>query len=315
MRATRKHMERCTDAVIASIAVRQHGIVTRWQLIDAGVSRHSIDRRLRSGRLIAVHAGVYRVGPIAGPLAREMAATLACGEAAASHLSAASLLKLLAPQSSIEPVDVIVRGGRHRGRRSGIRAHRSGLQADEITWVDNVPVTDVARTLIDLSGMVGDRDLERAFAAAERLDSDVGDRVAALLERYARRAGTRRLRGLLDRRRLLHFTRSEAEERFLEIVRSGGLPLPRTNVLVHGFEVDCYWPSDRLVVEIDGYAFHGAALSFIRDRRRDSALAAAGIGVLRLSWQQLTKERDRTLVQLAQTLAHAQTQGGLRPGA
>src|SRR5690606_33566262 len=156
MSARRHEPNLHTDAIIASIAARQHGLVTRWQLIAAGLSRHSIDRRLRSGRLIAVHAGVYRVGPIAGPLAREMAATLACREAAASHLSAAALHKLLAPQHSTEPVDVIVRGGRHRGRRPGIRAHRNELEDDEITWVDRLPVTSIARTLIDLSGMAGD---------------------------------------------------------------------------------------------------------------------------------------------------------------
>jgi very-short-patch-repair endonuclease len=72
---------------------------------------------------------------------------------------------------------------------------------------------------------------------------------------------------------------------------------------VQGHEVDCYWREARLVVEVDGYAWHGSHRAFLTDRERDAALAAAGIQVLRLSWSQLTAHRDRTLVQLAMAIA------------
>jgi very-short-patch-repair endonuclease len=75
------------------------------------------------------------------------------------------------------------------------------------------------------------------------------------------------------------------------------------NVELEGYEVDCYWRAARLVVEIDGYAYHGSHGAFLKDRERDADLAAAGIQVLRLTWQQLTNQRDRTLVQLALVLA------------
>ena len=78
------------------------------------------------------------------------------------------------------------------------------------------------------------------------------------------------------------------------------------NLVLHGCEVDCFWRDARLAVEVDGYAYHGSARAFVRDRKRDSALAAAGIQVVRLSWQQLTEEREKTAVQLALALAHAQ---------
>jgi very-short-patch-repair endonuclease len=77
------------------------------------------------------------------------------------------------------------------------------------------------------------------------------------------------------------------------------------NVLVYGHEVDCFWRGARLVIEVDGYAYHGSAHAFVRDRRRDSALAAAGIHVLRLSWHQIVDEPEKTLVQLALAIARA----------
>jgi len=69
--------------------------------------------------------------------------------------------------------------------------------------------------------------------------------------------------------------------------------------------VDCYWRKARLVVEVDGHAFHTSRPAFLRDHQRDAALAAAGIHVLRLTWHQIEREKEKTLVQLAQALARA----------
>jgi very-short-patch-repair endonuclease len=93
-------------------------------------------------------------------------------------------------------------------------------------------------------------------------------------------------------------TRSEAEERFLGLVRQA-----RVNVTIAGYEVDFYWPDARLGVEVDGAAFHGSPLAIERDRRRDARLAAAGIRVMRVTWRQLTREREALLVQLGRALA------------
>src|SRR5688500_14187475 len=126
-----------------------------------------------------------------------------------------------------------------------------------------------------------------------------------LLERYPACKGTRALRALITDPAAASFTRSEAEERLLALIKSAGLARPETNVRVSGYEVDCYWRHAGLVIEVDGYEFHGSKRAFVRDRQRDTALAAAGIRVVRLTWQQLTKDRDRTLVQLALALARA----------
>jgi very-short-patch-repair endonuclease len=122
-----------------------------------------------------------------------------------------------------------------------------------------------------------------------------------LLARYPKRRGTGTLRALLIDGPT-RFTRSQAEETLFELIRSAGLPIPEMNVMLHGFEVDCLWRDARLVVEVDGYAYHSSHRAFVRDRRRDSVIIAAGMRVLRLTWRQLTHERDRTLAQLAQAL-------------
>ncbi|MGH7500710.1 MAG: DUF559 domain-containing protein [Longimicrobiales bacterium] len=288
-----------TERILQEFAARQHGVVTRRQLLAAGFSDDSIDGRLRRHQLRVLHAGVYQSGPVAGPRVREMAAVLACN-GVVSHWSAGAMRGVMSDRPG-EPVDIAIQGAR-RVQRPGIRVHRCTLKREDIGQIDGVPVTTLPRTLLDLAGVATPRELERALAIAERNDPNVRARLQRLLERHATRRGTRRLRELL-RRGDPTLTRSEAEALMLELIRSAGLPEPAMNVVVQGHEVDCYWRKARLVVEVDGYAWHGSHRAFLRDRERDAALAAAGIQVLRLSWSQLTAHRDRTLVQLALAIA------------
>lgn len=295
-----------THEVIDIIARRQHGLVTRRQLLDAGFSRSAVNRRVAKTQLRPVHLGVYQVGPVTAPRAREMAAILACGGGCVSHRTGAALLTLLPLQASAEPVDVTIPPGPQRGRRPGIRAHRSALDEEDITVIDGIPVTSPARTMLDLTGCASPRELERALAIAERMRPAVRAEISALLGRVRGHSGAARLRTLMETAMTPALTRSEAEEMLLALIRSGGLPEPAMNVVLHGYEVDCFWQRPRLVVEVDGYAFHGSARAFSKDRQRDSALAAAGIQVVRLSWEQIHDQREKTLVQLAQALARAQ---------
>ena len=312
-----------SDRTIAVIAAQQHGIVTRSQLLAIGVSRHVIDRRIRHAQFSLVHAGVYLVGPVALPRSREMAAVLACDGGIVSHRSAAAL-RGLAPSPAPTPLELTISPGRHCGRRPDIRVHRRAIADDEIERIDGIPVTSAARTVLDLAGacnsaraasgrlradakalrrragIVSAREIERALAAAERSQPDLRQQLTSLLLRYPRAAGSARLRLLLRSNAV--FTRSEAEERLLALIRNAGLEVPEMNVMLHGFEVDCYWKRARLVIEVDGFAFHHSARSFLRDHQRDSALAAEGIQIMRLSWHQIEKERDRTLVQITRAL-------------
>lgn len=130
-----------------------------------------------------------------------------------------------------------------------------------------------------------------------------GEGLHAVLARYPARPGTPKLRQLLETPRHLALTRSEAEERFLALVRRAGLPTPEVNVVLHGYEIDCLWREERLAVEIDGFAFHGDRDSFEADRRRDADLAAREIQVIRITWRQIVDEAEATLARLVRALA------------
>lgn len=292
------------NALILALAARQHGVVARWQLKELGISPPWIEYRLKNGRFESIHPGIYRVGPIAAPFHRELAALLACGSGAVlSHHSAGALWGLLPKGAVVAPVSVSITRDTRRGGGE-IHVHRvKVLAADEITYLDGLPLTTSARTLLDLAGSLSVRELEQTIARADRNGLLDRKQIEVLTARYPRRRGNARVRALLTNLDGLAFTRSEAEERFLALVRKAGLRIPETNVTIHGFEVDTLWRAERLVVEIDGLAFHSAKDAFERDRHRDGVLTAAGLRVMRITWRQLTQTPEALLVRLAQALA------------
>ena len=289
---------------VAALAARQHGVVTRAQLVHAGISPDGVDRRLAAGRLRSLARAVYAVGPFVPPRAREMAAVLACGSGAVvSHRSSAAAWQIL-PERARALVEVIVTRGHPRPR--GVRVHRVRvLYADEVTKRDRIPLTTPARTLFDLACSAPQRDLERALAQALSQGLTTAARVRELLARHPRRRGTDRLRRLLAEGAHPVLTRSEAEDRFLELVRHVNLADPEVNAPVHGFEVDFIWRAEGLVVEIDGFAFHSSSTAFETDRRRDAVIAAAGLRVMRVTWRQMVDEPAAVMVRVAQALARS----------
>ena len=290
------------DELIEQLAVGQLGLVTRSQLRAHGVTSHAIASRVRAKRLRTLHRGVYRVAPVAAPHARELAAVLACGpHAVLSHVSAGCLWQLVPDPGDASPVEVSLSQG-DRGRRPNIRVHRVGLATDEVMVRENIPVTSVGRTLIDLAALLTGRELERALAQAERLNLLHRRDLRCLIERYAGRAGMPLLRTVLENEAGPAFTRSEAEEQFLALIRKTQLPVPESNVRVGKHEVDFFWRRERVVVEVDGFAFHASQRKFESDRRRDAWLAAQGVTVLRVTWGQVANEPEAMLVRLAQTL-------------
>jgi very-short-patch-repair endonuclease len=293
------------EQVIEALAARAHGVVTRAQLIAAGVSPDVIDRRLAAKRLHALHRGVYRVGPLIAARAAELAAVLACGDdAVASHRTAAALWRLPPEPAAGSPPEVII-PRQLRRRRPGVRTHRLALRADEITAVDGIPVTTPSRTLYDLAGTTPLRDLERALAESLARGLTTRARLEAVLVRNAHRVGTPRLRALLAPDRPPARTRSEAEATFLDLITRAQLDRPEVNVRVRGYEVDFLWRRRRLVAEIDGFAFHASRGRFEADRRRDIELTAAGLRVIRVTWRQLEGEPEALAARVAQALAVA----------
>src|SRR5207302_645130 len=266
----------------------QHGVVAHRQLVELGLGRKAIQYRLAAGRLHRLHLGVYAVGHprVTGP-GRWMAAVLACGDGALlSHRSAGALWGIGSGAGSRVDVTAI---GRSRRGHPGITLHQvRGLHPDDRARRDGVPVTSLARTILDLAEVLNRSQLARAFEEAERLQLLDVRAIRRLCERSAGRRGLGPLGNLLSNHmRPLPETRSELERLFVDLCRAAALPPPALNVSVAGFEVDAVWQDRGLVVELDGFAFHRTRAAFERDRARDATLQLAGYRVLRLTARRL----------------------------
>jgi hypothetical protein len=282
---------RSLELNVAELAARQQGVVTHQELMALGFSRPAIQRRVGSGRLHRLHKGVYAVGHSkVSEAGRWLAAVLACEpDAILSHYSAAALWGIR--RSNRRLIDVTALQRNHV-KRPGIALHLvRGLHPDDRTSVDGIPITSVARTLLDLAGVVREDALARALEQAERLRLFDLRAVDPLIARSRGRRGVRALReALLFCRDLPPMTRSELERRFLDLCRDAGLPLPAMNVWVIDQEVDALWAEQRLVVELDSRTFHQTRAAFERDRRRDAALQLGGYRVLRVTRMRLEAE-------------------------
>jgi hypothetical protein len=264
------------DARIGAVSGRQHGLITTRQLLDAGLTRSAISQRVGAGRLHPLYRGVYAVGHNRlSQEAKYMAAVLAAGEGAAlSHESAAKHWNIW--RRNPDGIDVLVPGQR-RARR-GVRIHRCrALDPRDVTRYRGIPITTVARTLVDLSATLTVHQLanvihEAAFrnrfsartteeAIARAGGRDLTNLHAALQAHASGSAGTR----------------SDLEDAFL----TGLETAPRVNTHVEGFEVDFYWPDRNLVVEIDGPG-HDRPRIKNEDAYRDAVLDKAGIDVVRI---------------------------------
>lgn len=269
------------------LAEIQHGVLSRLQLLDAGLTPDAIRHRLEEGRLHPVYRGVYAVGrPELSQLGRWMAAVLACGEGAVlSHASAAALWGVRT--TSNKEIEISVPAAR-RPRQRDMRIYRRTLAPEEATTTQRIPVTAIATTLVDLATVVTPKQLEAAVNEADKLDLIDPERLREFVETLRPRPGTRALGDLLDVTAFA-LTDSELERRFLKLARAAGLPRPRTQARVRGFRVDFHWPDLHLVVETDGLRYHRTPQQQAKDRIRDQRLTAAGQTVLRFTHTQVAK--------------------------
>ena len=283
------------------MAARQHGVVSRRQLRAAGVTPDAVKHRLADGRLTRLHRGVYRLGPTHTAFTSPMAAVLACGRTAVLSHHAAGWLHGIRPEPR-GSLDVTVTSG-HPESRPGIRVHRA-REVDRVV-VSGIPVTTVPRTLLDLAVEVSERELRRAIEEAQiRRKLDHASLTDAVQQAGGHR-GARALRAAAAATAEPQLTRSEAERRLLELIRKAELKRPRTNARIGAYEVDFVWPAERLVVEVDGFAFHGGREAFERDRRKQADLTAAGFRVSRVTWRQLVREREAVAAKLGAALSAA----------
>jgi len=166
-------------------------------------------------------------------------------------------------------------------------------------------VTAPARVALEVATELDAGRLEELLARArvERLATERD--LEAGLQRYPDYPGAAILKAAMERADGPALTRSQAERRLLDLIRRAGLPQPATNVRTGRYEVDFLWRDAQLVVEVDGYAFHRDRAAFERDRRRDAALMAAGMRVMRFTWRQIVEEPLTVVARIAQVLGGA----------
>jgi hypothetical protein len=285
---------------VAELAASQHGVVSGWQLIERGLSKYTISREVAAGRLHQIHYGVYAVGHLA--VSRQglcLAAVLSCGEGTLlSHRSAAWLWGLT--PAWLPTIEVTAPGPREH--RESIRVHSAeALTAEDRAVSENVPVTAVPRSLLDLAA-IEPRHLGWAVDRAQRHGLLDFLAIDSFLARSRGFRGVARLRRALEIYRVPAFTRSRLERRFLGLVRGAGLPQPAMNLFVEGYELDAYWPAERFAVELDTYDYHGDPAAFESDRLRQEDLKLAGIEMTRITGRRIDREPEAVVNRLRRLL-------------
>jgi predicted transcriptional regulator of viral defense system len=266
---------------VADLARRQYGIVDHAELLGVGLSASAIHRWAADGRLHRLYRGVYAVGHTAVTgHGLWLAAVKACGpEAVLSHQSAAALWNLRASSSPF--IDVTTP---RRASPDGIRVHRvRQLHPEDRAVIDRIPVTSLARTLLDMADVLSVRQLIRAIEQAERLRLfDLNATKRLLARSNGRRVKTLQaaiaaVKGEPPR------VNSDWERDLLDFCDDHDIPKPELNVIVEGYEVDALWREKKLIVELDSYAFHRSLRAFEHDRRKYATLQLAGYLVLPLT--------------------------------
>lgn len=291
------------DPAILGLAGRQHGHVARSQLLDVGVSQGLIAGRLESGVWVAVHQGVYCIGPRRNdPVSRAAAAVLACGPGAVlSHASAASLWGFLARWSGA--MEVTTRGKR---TRPGIRTHRcQSFQPRDVTRQRGVPTTSRARTLLDLAPSLPATQLTRVVNDARRNHHVGVDALGDVLDRNPLHPGTKLLRLFIDDP--ANPTASGLEDLFVAFIKKYDFPMPIINFNLRRKQPDAYFPQHNLIVELDGWEFHKDRQAFEEDRERDAENLRHGTPTIRMTEQRLTTDSDREAVRLKDILDWLET--------
>lgn len=289
-------------AVCGQLASRQNGVVTYAQLLEAGLTPGEIKHLVRVGILNRVYRGVYVVGHLAlAPLAKEQAAVLACGpRSVISHRSAAYLWGLTDRRPRTTHVTMTAPA---RRVQNGVRVHEVvRLSPAEVRRRGGIPLTSPARTIVDLAAEADGHELEGLIAEARATRLLRDGELEAALERAGKRRGVARLRALLRNEAGRAMTRSEVERRCRRLLQAAGLPQPRANGRVAGYEVDFLWPEHRVVLEVDSFTFHGHRRAFERDRRKTMVLEDAGYRVIRVTPRQLAEEPYWVIAHIARAL-------------
>lgn len=270
-----------------------------------GYSRASVQRAVEDGRLHLVHHGVYAVGHT--DLSKHgqcLAAVLAVGPGSLlSYWSAGWLWGIL--NTSPRPFHVTATGPRRLRDRDPVKVHRArNLVGADRAFREGIPVTSLARTLLDLAEVLRPRRLVKALERAEKLEHFDGREVVAVCARSRGHRGSKRLLAALGAQRPspLRVLRSDLERDFLALLETSDLPLPASNYFFGRYELDAYWADAGLAVELDTFTTHGSRRAFEEDRERDAFLLEEGIRTLRVTDRQLETKPGEVLRRVAKLL-------------
>jgi very-short-patch-repair endonuclease len=303
-------------------ARRQHGIVTRDQLHEAGLTNKLIDARCREGELTPVTSGLYRLSGAPTTWHQRIWATLLAAQpgSVVSHRTAARLHNI--GSFTTAEIDIVQPGNPIRVLTDGA-AHRS-LDLPESHWtlVECLPVTTIERTIFDLAGQVSAKRRRRGLPylprqMVERAFDDAivrgmsHRRVQAVLDDIGGRGrgGTVLIRELLERRGDGYVATDSELEDLVERVLSdfGLLPLPTRQRNLGGLgdrtgRVDFVFRDFQVVLEADSRKHHTALMDQEHDRWRDLELTASGFIVVRATYIQLKTDPARFVQQLRMVL-------------
>lgn len=287
------------ERAMIAVSQRQHRLILTRQLEELGLGRSGAAGRARAGTLTRVHRGVYLVAALEPTITGSMlASVLAAGDGALLSGRAALQLWGASPAAHLATYQVLA--PTQRRSRAGIDVHRStSLAAPDLCAISEIPLTAPARSLLDFAVEADPGELETALNELRAARLLKPRDLEELRSRTRGHHGWGALNRLLEAEREPDFSRREAEQRLLALVREAHLPEPRRNVRLHGYEVDLNWPDRRLVVEVDSWAFHGDRRSFESDRRKQAELADHGLEVQRFTWRQIANERVWTIARIA----------------
>lgn len=267
---------------VAALAVKQCGVVSLRQLLAVGFTYAEVRTLVNRGILIPLHRGVYAVAH--RPLLTKgylVAALLATGpDAFLSHRTATAVWGL--GEVSARRIDVTVPGRKRRSRGS-LRVHHTTM-IDGVSTRNGLRVSSFPRMLVELAPIESQRELGRLITHGVRKGALDLDEMRRALDRHARSPGLGKLNAALAAYLPRADRKSKLERDFDEFLANHPeIPPPQTNVQIAGWEIDCYWPEQRLAVELDGRPYHIAVQDMEKDRYKDAKLLLIDVRTMRIT--------------------------------
>ncbi|HVF76257.1 MAG TPA: DUF559 domain-containing protein [Acidimicrobiales bacterium] len=303
-----------TDAPIADLAARQHGLFSRSQAADRGATNVVVYRRLQAARWLAVAPGVYSLPGWPDSWHRRLwLAHLDVGlHSVVSHEAAAALHRLTTYAPG--PVTVTVPHGDHERPAPYEVRQSTDLRPHHLTTVDGLPTTTPARTLVDLAARRRPDRLTRALDDAHLTRMCRVEDVLAVYDELKRpgKRGMRLLGRLLAARGPGYVPpESVLERRLLKVLAAGGLPAPVRQAPLpwrpqQPSRVDLLYPAQRVIIEADGRRWHSRTDQMAADRRRDREAQIHGYGVYRFVWEEITKQPEMVCDTVRTALARSE---------